>query len=133
MERQMKKPIQDEFNMVLSMVTPNSFVDAKVDEESRLERMSRSARLGYKMVSSSDEWSDEHKQVICDLDQGALSVQEMSCFGQGGDSYALSFCLLVGYLLGLFNENKISEKDFHYYMSIIPGFLMGKGRKLPKF
>jgi hypothetical protein len=50
--------------------------------------------------------------------------KELSEYGGNGENVKLFFALSIGYLLGLYQEDKISEEEFKEAEQQIPGLIM---------
>ena len=84
----------------------------------------KAAVVGFSYNSHTGEWAKGHydfvrSRIETDYDSTALNE-----YGENGENVKLYFALAMGFLLGLYQEEKISDEEFKVGEQQIPGLIM---------
>lgn len=83
----------------------------------------RAAIVGFSFHSRTEEWGRNHFELVQKRRANDYSDQNLAWYGTAASRHALFACLSLGFLLGLFQAEKISEEEFDRGEAEIPAFL----------
>lgn len=84
----------------------------------------KTAIVGFSYHSPTDQWEHGHLDFVrVRIDRG-YSASQLVEYGENGFNVGLFFALCIGYLLGLFQQDRISEQDFRVAEDQLPGLIM---------
>jgi hypothetical protein len=83
----------------------------------------RAAIVGFSFHSQTERWGRNHFDLVRSRRDKDYSNRNLSWYGPSAERHALLACLCLGFLLGLFQAEKISEEEFERGEAEIPPFL----------
>lgn len=92
----------------------------------------RMAIVGFSMNAKTESWSPEHYAFVSKQREDDFSVEALGVLhGEQAQNYALFAGLCLGFLLGLFQTEQVSEEEFSVGEAQLPGFMAGAVGALP--
>jgi hypothetical protein len=83
----------------------------------------KTAIVGFSYNSPTDDWGKGHYACMRERLDREYNLGELEAYGENSLNIQLFFALCAGYLLGLFQADKISSKDFRIAELQIPGLI----------
>ena len=83
----------------------------------------KAAIVGFSYCSPTDEWAREHWLFVQKRLNDDYSSHELEWYGERRENVQLFASLCLGYLLGLYQANKIQDNEFATYEAHIPGII----------
>ena len=84
----------------------------------------KAAVVGFSYNSSTMEWTKEHFEFLVRRIESDYDAESLTEYGENGLNVKLFFSIAMGYLLGLFQKEKITEEEFKIAEQQIPGMIM---------
>jgi hypothetical protein len=84
----------------------------------------KAAVVGFSYNSSTGEWAKGHYDFLMRRIEADYDAESLEEYGENGTNVKLFFALAMGYLLGLYQHEKISEDEFKVGEQQIPGIIM---------
>ena len=111
-----------EFETLLKSFCSKS-IREKTSEVLSNEVILQESRSGFIMASPSSMWSGNHTAFIDNRIRGSRSTDEFDEDKFGGPHIVRFKYFCLGYLLGLFQEEKIHDTEFTIAEMQLPGFI----------
>ena len=84
----------------------------------------KAAVVGFSYNSSTIEWTKAHFEFLVRRIESDYDAESLTEYGENGLNVKLFFSIAMGYLLGLFQKEKITEEEFTIAEQQIPGIIM---------
>jgi hypothetical protein len=84
----------------------------------------KAAVVGFSYNSNTAEWAKGHYDFLMRRIEGDYDAESLEEYGENGTNVKLFFSLAMGYLLGLYQRERISEDEFNVGEQQIPGIIM---------
>ncbi|MCA9197558.1 MAG: hypothetical protein KDA87_08480 [Planctomycetales bacterium] len=81
------------------------------------------ARHGFALTSAADTWGINHQRFIAERCAGELSDESLTWHESTAPVWRAFACLALGYLLGLYQTERISDLQFDTADAQLPGFM----------
>lgn len=84
----------------------------------------KAAVVGFSYNSPTKDWAKGHFDFVKMRVERHYHDKELTEYGNNSGNVRLFFALTVGYLLGLYQEDQISDEEFKIAEQQIPGLIM---------
>jgi hypothetical protein len=96
------------------IVTPNPEDDLAI----------KTAIVGFCYSSDIRDWAKQHYIFVNERLVRDYNSEELAHYGENSENVKLYYALCIGYLLGLYSKERITDKEFSVAERQIPGFIM---------
>lgn len=84
----------------------------------------KAAVVGFSYNSPTSEWAKGHYDFVHRRLESDYPREQLSVYGENGENVRLFFALAIGFLLGLYQQEKLSDDQFRECEQQIPGLIM---------
>ncbi len=84
----------------------------------------KTAIVGFSYNSPTQDWVKEHYDFVKSRLQRDYHDEELAEYGDCAESIKLFFALGLGYLLGLYQQDRIKDDEFKITEQQLPGLIM---------
>jgi hypothetical protein len=84
----------------------------------------KAAIVGFSYNSPTSDWAKGHYDFVRKRLDADYSSDQIDGYGEKGNNVRLFFALSIGFLLGLYQQQRISDDQFKEYEQQLPGLIM---------
>jgi hypothetical protein len=84
----------------------------------------KAAIVGFSYNSPTSDWAKGHYDFVRSRLDADYSEVQLDEFGENGENVRLFFALAIGFLLGLYQQERVSDDQFKEVEQQIPGLIL---------
>jgi hypothetical protein len=84
----------------------------------------KAAIVGFSYNSPTTDWAKGHYDFVRNRLEASYSSELLVDYGENGENIRLFFALAIGFLLGMYQQERISDDQFKEGEQQIPGLIM---------
>jgi hypothetical protein len=84
----------------------------------------KAAIVGFSYNSPTTDWAKGHYDFVRNRLEASYSSELLVDYGENGENVRLFFALAIGFLLGMYQQERISDDQFKEGEQQIPGLIM---------
>ncbi|MFN7291714.1 MAG: hypothetical protein ACK5YR_13730 [Pirellula sp.] len=84
----------------------------------------KAAIVGFSYNSPTSDWAKGHYDFVNNRLEASYSREQLDDYGENGENVRLFFALAIGFLLGMYHQERISNDQFTEGEQQIPGLIM---------
>ena len=84
----------------------------------------RAAIVGFSYNCETSNWAKGHYDFVNERLEASYSNERLDEYGENGENVRLFFALAIGFLLGLYQQEEITDDQFKEGDQQIPGLIM---------
>lgn len=84
----------------------------------------KAAIVGFSYSAPTSDWARIHHDYVKTRLDSDYSSDELEYYGDNGENVKLFFALSIGFVLGLRQQNNITDEEFRIGEQQIPGIIM---------